>query len=245
MLDEGVRSRKKTEKNRKHTMVASIPNDIFQFSTWAAVHKGFNTGQPRVADLTSHGTDGIGVFEDGKLMALIDAKAYAIAQDGDVSRAQLHERLCYAMVTIFQPMRIAKFQGSDLTMKMLKELLSSVDALPGVGGGNSLLPFKIKGTFVGLDLETPLSSPNSREGVKGTVFGYKVPLWMEGISGPALHCHFLSEDGSGTELGGRVVSFRAIKEAVLGVSKCGRFHLGFPQGEDWEDMELLQRCRSG
>ena len=219
-------------------MVASIPNDIFQFSTWAAVHKGFNTGQPRAADLTSHGTDGIGVFEDGKFMALIDAKAYTIAKNGDVSRAQLQERLCYAMVTIFQPMRIAKFQESDINMKGLKELLSSVETLPGIGGGNSILPFKIRGTFAGLVLETPSPSPDRQESVKGTIFGYKVPAWMEGISGPVLNCHFVSEESSGTGRGGRVVSFEAVKGAVLGVSKCGRFHLGFPQGEDWEDVKL-------
>lgn len=44
-------------------MVGSIPNDIFQFSTLAAHTAGFNSGQPRTADLTSHGTDGIGIYE--------------------------------------------------------------------------------------------------------------------------------------------------------------------------------------
>ena len=79
-------------------MVASIPNDVFQFSTWTAVQKGFNSGQPRAADLTSHGTDGIGIFENGNLMALIDSKAYALIDNGESSPAQSSERLCYAMV---------------------------------------------------------------------------------------------------------------------------------------------------
>lgn len=220
-------------------MVASIPNDVFQFSTWAAVQKGFNTGQPRAADLTSHGTDGIGVFEDGRLMALVDADAYAISGNGNLSLARLQERLCFAMVTIFQPMRIIKPRESGISMKGLEEKLSSVEKLPGVGGQNSVLPLKIKGTFVGLKLEGPNIPSNYQDGIKGTMFGFKIPAWMEGISGPELHFHFVSE-GSGRDggLGGRVVSFEAVKDGAVFVGKCGRFHLGFPQGEDWEAFQL-------
>ena len=59
-------------------MVASIPNDIFQFGTTAATAAGFAHGQPSTADLTSHGTDGIGSFEDGRLMILNNGEAHAL-----------------------------------------------------------------------------------------------------------------------------------------------------------------------
>ena len=218
-------------------MVASIPNDVFQFSTWTAVQKGFSTGQPRAADLTSHGTDGIGVFEDGKLMILTDSEAFSIAENGKLSSAQLHKRLCFAMVTIFQPMRV--INDFRLDNRTLYEVLSSVEKVPGVGGQNSVLPLKVGGTFVGLRVEGPGGSIIEREKIKGTMFGYRVPDWMEGISGPGLHCHFVSEEKGGEGgLGGRVLSFEELKDAWVLVGKCGRFHLGFPQGEDWEAFEL-------
>ena len=220
-------------------MVASIPNDVFQFSTWTAVQKGFSTGQPRAADLTSHGTDGIGVFEDGKLMILTDSEAYSIAENCKLSPAQLHKRLCFAMVTIFQPMRVINPQEFGLDMKKLEERLSSVEKVPGVGGQNSVLPVKVGGTFLGLRLEGPGGSLVERESVKGTMFGYRIPGWMEGVSGPRLNCHFVSEvKGGDGGLGRRVVSFEALKDAWVLVGKCGRFHLGFPQGEDWEAFQL-------
>lgn len=84
-----IKSRKESFVAERHqdlgNMVASIPNDVFQFSTYAALKAGFNQGQPRTADLTSHGSDGIGVYEDGSLMMLKSGQAYAIAKDGKAS----------------------------------------------------------------------------------------------------------------------------------------------------------------
>ena len=38
--------------------------------------------------------------------------------------------------------------------------------------------------------------------------------------------------------GGRVFRFKLGDEAQIEVGKCGRFHLGFPQGREWENMVL-------
>lgn len=204
------------------------------------MQKGFDTGQPRAADLTSHGTDGIGVFEDGKFMVLIDSQAYAITDGATAIPAQPQERLCFAMVTVFQNVRIIKSPQENISMKGFEELLSSVDVLPGVGGTNSILPFKIKGTFINFKGTTTSGhTANIASCVKGTLFGFRIPAWMEAISGPRLHCHFVSDDEDGREsVGGRVTSFEVGKDAVIGIGKCGRFHLGFPQGEQWEGVNL-------
>ncbi|KAK7191499.1 hypothetical protein DPSP01_011016 [Paraphaeosphaeria sporulosa] len=223
-------------------MVASIPNDIFQFSTWTAVHKGFNTGQPRAADLTSHGTDGIGVFENGDLMILLDSRAYVVSAAGNATPARSNDQLCFAMVTVFQPLRLIKLaQEATLSFAGLKELLASTDALPTVGGMNSMLPFKVKGTFTNVTLiQKDSSQCRLVEKVKGTLYGYKIPAWMAGISGPSLHCHLMGveSDDDSSDIGGRVESFEAVADPDIGVGKCGRFHLGFPQGEDWESVRL-------
>jgi alpha-acetolactate decarboxylase len=238
--DETTSTRRPTFDSR--TMVASIPNDIFQFSTWTAVQKGFNTGQPRAEDLTSHGTDGIGVFENGDLMILLDSQAYVVSQEGNATPAMSNDRLCFAMVTVFQPLRLIKLAQEDtMSFAGLKQLLASTDALPMVGGMNTMLPFIVKGTFTGVALTMKNSSQSRQvEKVKGTLFGYKIPSWMEGISGPSMHCHLMgaeSDDG-GLAIGGKVESFETVANPDIGVGKCGRFHLGFPQGEDWESVNL-------
>ncbi|KAL6704541.1 hypothetical protein ACN47E_008170 [Coniothyrium glycines] len=209
-------------------MVASIPNDIFQFSTHAALHAGFTTGQPRTADLTSHGTDGIGVYEDGSLLLLKDKRAFAFSRDGKARSAVREAHLAFAMVTIYQPTFRVKI--ADASLDSLDALVSSNEFGPAKGI-NSLMPFKIAGRFEALDLE---DGP-SRSAIDGTVFGFVVPVWMKGISGPRIHAHFLDAN---EEVGGKVADFRMDEDAVLSFAKCGRFHLGFPQGEEWEGLKL-------
>jgi alpha-acetolactate decarboxylase len=209
-------------------MVGSIPNDIFQFSTFAALSAGFNTGQPRTADLTSHGTHGLGVYEDGSLMILIERQAYALRKDGTVVPGPMQERLPFAMVTIFQPTYRIKLP--TLSFDELEEIVSSEELGPAKGI-NTLMPFTITATFSGMELEQGGSFAN----IEGTMFGFVVPRWMREISGPRIHAHFVDEEEG---KGGKVAGFQIEEEATLGFAKCGRFHLGFPQGPEWENVKL-------
>lgn len=206
-------------------MVASIPNDIFQFSTYAG---GFNIGQPRTVDLTSHGTDGIGIYEDGTRMILVNQQAYQLAKDGTVSHGLANARLPFAMVTIFQPTYRIKLP--DLALDSLEELVSSSELGPAKGI-NTLMPFKIVGLFASVSLD----GAGSMSEVMGTMFGFVVPSWMRDISGPRIHAHFL--DANETK-GGLVTDFDLSEGVTLGFAKCGRFHLGFPQDPEWEDVKI-------
>jgi alpha-acetolactate decarboxylase len=211
-------------------MVVSIPNDVFQFSTYTAITRGFNTGQPRTANLNSHGTDGIGTFEDGTLMLLTNSIAYNL-KDGDAEPAPMDARLSFTMVTIFRPGH--KLDTRGLSIETLDLQLSS-STLGNLWGVNSLMPFQIKGLFTYLHIE----GGREYRDVKAVIFGFVVPRWMEGISGPRTHCHCVVEDtDKKMSLGGRVKEFET-RGATLGFAKCGRFHLGFPQGEEWEKQEL-------
>ncbi|CAO2647098.1 Nn.00g080200.m01.CDS01 [Neocucurbitaria sp. VM-36] len=209
-------------------MTGSIPNDIFQFNIYAALNAGFNTGQPRTADLTSHGTDGIGVYEDGNLMLLKDGQAYAIAKNGTARTAPMDARLPFAMVTVYEPSFRLKIPW--VTLETLDELISSSELGPAKGI-NTIMPFKIAGRFDFVDF----ADGAGRKKIDGTVLGFVVPAWMKHMSGERIHAHFLD---ASEEVGGEVTDFRMNEEAVLSYAKCGRFHLGFPQGENWEEMKL-------
>jgi alpha-acetolactate decarboxylase len=212
-------------------MVASIPNDIFQFGNYTAVRRSFNTGQPRAADLTSHGSDGIGIFEDGSLMLLRESVAYCI-RNGKADIAPMDARLPFAMVTIFRP--TIQVQIPTLILQSLDERLSR-RAVGHMWGPNTLMPFKVEANFASILLE----GGEEHYDLEGAIFGFVVPSWMEGICGPRFHCYFVGKvhEDSG-RFGGRVHDFEAKEVATLGFAKCGRFHLGFPQGEEWEKQEL-------
>lgn len=208
-------------------MVAAIPNDIFQFGTWAATAAGFNQGQPHTADLTSHGTDGIGSYEDGRLMILNNGEAYALSSDGKASPAPMDAQLPFAMVTIFRP--TFRMEVPSLDMESLDDLLSS-PKLAHARAVNTLAPFKVVGMFKSVEF----SHGGEQQDRAGIIFGYVVPTWMKGICGPRIHAHFLADSG---ETGGRVANFET-EVATLSFAKTGRFHLGFSQNQDWEDVRL-------
>lgn len=225
----------------QHIRSGHIPNDIYQFSTFSGLNAGFRIGKPRAEDLTKHGTDGIGAFENGNLMVLEAGKAYEIDTSGEARLAGPEKLLPFAMVTIFRPIREVRTVLS--CMKDLVELMSiaNMDISPlGVGGTNSYMPFQLEGLFEYMKVELAFGFGNTYRDVRGTIFGFAVPEWMEAVSGPRIHCHFLSEDPETDEVreGGRVVEFKTYGEAVLSPSKCGRFHLGFPQNPVWEQLDF-------
>jgi acetolactate decarboxylase len=209
-------------------MAPSIPNDIFQFSTSAALTAGFTTGQPRTSDLTSHGTHGLGVYEDGNLMLLLERQAYSIRKDGAVVPAPMDALLPFAMVTVFQPTYRVKLP--ELSFNGFEELIGS-EELGAAKSVNSLMPFLMRARFKEVDMK----AGGTLKDVEGTMFGFVVPSWMREISGPRIHAHFVDEEEG---KGGRVEGFEIEEEVTLGFAKCGRFHLGFPQGPEWEDVQL-------
>ena len=217
-------------------MVASIPNDIFQFSTYSAIENGFSQGQPRASDLSSHGTDGIGFFENGYVMILANGSVYTMDVKGHVKLASPSSRLPFAMVTIFQPMRAVVAQNP--TLEIIDELLSSVE---NTGGPNTLMPFKIEeieldhGSICGTSMH---KNPTAEliTNMKGVIFGFVVPNWMKGISGQRVHCYFLSSD---IRIGGRLLGFQSTGEFTITFARCGRFHLGFPQSTEWEELKFV------
>lgn len=203
-------------------MPASIPNDIYQYSLLSALRAGLQDGGPPVAFLTNHGTHGIGVFEDEERdMIQIDSVAYSIDQNGIASKADKEDTMPFVMVTVFQPAQRVK-PPPRTTSKKLKEVFER--------GKNTPMPFRISGGFKYIS-----TKQQTYWDVKGTIFGYAVPGWQKDVSGEGLQSCFLAEDQT---KGGRVTDFETGEGAVVEWAKCGRFHLGLPQDEEFEELRL-------
>ncbi|KAK8034711.1 hypothetical protein PG993_009706 [Apiospora rasikravindrae] len=224
-------------------MPSSIPNDIYQYSLWPAFAAGLDRGGPRVADLINHGTYGVGVFEkspsssppndasDGsgalpfatppKEMVQIEGKAYSIAYDGTVEAAEPRASLPYAMVTVFQP-----------TQRVELHLSFTFADLRKVVWPNSPMPFRITGAFRSVHTKQGLY-----EDVEGTIFGFMIPKWQATVSGDEYsQMRFIDDDRR--QGGGSVLGFEAGEGVLLESGGCGRFHLGFPQNEQFNQLKF-------
>jgi len=232
-------------------MVASIPNDIFQFSVISALVAGLAESGPQCAHLTNHGTHGIGTFSDmNGEMILIDRVAWHMTADGKVRKAALDAMLPFVQVCIYQP-EFRVRAPKRLTKQGIWGLIESQGGR--AGGRNSYMPFRLQGSFSSMDIRVVRGRQDKDAGlgeaadnalhktlkdVKGTMFGFSGPVWSAGISVEGLHCHFLSDEKDGERTGGHVKEFVAEDGVVLDWAVCGRFHLGLPRGDDWESLDL-------
>jgi alpha-acetolactate decarboxylase len=202
--------------------VKSIPNDIFQYSLNIAFDAGLKDGGPPVAFLTNHGNHGVGLFDDEEShMIQVDGVAYSIDKDGDAQPAEKDEQLPFVMVTIFQPKERAQ-PPTSTTSKQLQEMFER--------SKNTPMPFRLQGEFKYINTQQATFWD-----VRGVIFGYCIPDWQKAISGDRLQCMFLDADKN---RGGKVLDFETGEGTVLEWAKCGRFHLGFPQDEDYEELRL-------
>ncbi|KAF2718680.1 hypothetical protein K431DRAFT_287413 [Polychaeton citri CBS 116435] len=210
-------------------MPASIPNDIYQYSLLSAFQAGLKTGGPPVAFLTNHGTHGIGICEDEAAHLIqVDGRSYILSPDGKASPASDHTPLPFVMVNVFQP-TCSVHVPDGTTLSGLRYVFEAKGLTSS--GKNTPMPFSVRGTFkrIHLGLE------NELEGVRGTIFGYSIPVWQAELSGTGIQCCFITDD---LKSGGRVMDFEIGNEAVVDWAKCGRFHLGFPQEEQYETLTM-------
>jgi len=213
-------------------MPNSIPNDIYQYSLFSAYSAGLKSGGPPVAFLTNHGTHGTGYFESQPAdsssrpndMIQLDSTAYTIDSEGTAKQAERGACMSHTSVVVFQPTHRFKAPPGTSSTKIHQEVFSM--------GRNTPMSFSAKGTFKSITTEQKTYSGGS---VKGTIFGFVIPTWQKDVSGEGLVCCFLSEDKT---VGGRVEDFETGDAVEVDWAKCGRFHLGFPQDELYEELEI-------
>lgn len=208
-------------------MPNSIPNDIYQYSLFSAYNAGLKTGGPPVAFLTNHGTHGSGYFESTSSarpddMIQLDSTAYAISKDGSAKPADRGACMSHTSVVVFQPTHRFKAPPGTSSTKIKEEVFSM--------GRNTPMPFRVEGAFKSITTEQ-----KNYEDVKGTIFGFVIPIWQKEVSGDGLVCCFLSSDKT---KGGRVKEFETGEAVEVDWAKCGRFHLGFPQDDEYEQLKI-------
>ena len=219
---------KPTQTRSTSTMPNSIPNDIYQYSLSSAYRAGLTFGGPPVAFLTNHGTHGTGYFESSSGsgrpddMIQLDSIAYSIDSTGSAAPAEKSACMPHTSVVVFQPTYRFKAPPGTSSSKVKEEVFSM--------GRNTPMPCRATGGFKSIQTEQKTYSD-----VKGTIFGFVIPPWQKEVSGDGLVCCFLSED---KKTGGRVKEFEAGEVLEVDWAKCGRFHLGFPQEEKYEQLDI-------
>ena len=207
---------------------------LYQTSTINALLAGVYDGDTTLKQLAKHGDFGIGTFEalDGE-MVLLDGRVYQVRADGAAYRPGGSLRTPFAAVTFFKPELTSYVR--DLNHQ---QLMANILGL--VPSRNDIYAVKISGQFPYVKTRSvpkqekpypPLADVTADqptfefEDVEGTLVGFWLPSFMEGVNVPGLHLHFLDKK---RKAGGHLLDCRT-GQVVIEVDVSPEFHLSLPR----------------
>ena len=217
---------------------------LFQTSTIPALMAGVYDGRMTCAELKTHGDTGLGTFNalDGE-MVVLDGVVYQVRGDGTAHAAPDDARTPFAAVTFFEADRTDR-AADPMT---LDDLTKHIDGM--LPSRNLPFAVRVRGRFRYVRtrsvprqrrpyprlLDVVKNQPlfEFRE-VSGTLVGFRMPEYVEGINVPGYHLHFLTADRTA---GGHVLDLVTDK-VTIEIDSCRSIFVALPEKGDFDDADL-------
>ena len=179
------------------------PHSLYVSSPVNALVQGILREDKTLKQILTHGNFGLGTYNDldGE-MILLDENFYQIRADGTVSVASLNASSPYACVTAFVATHQIRLNGSFDYADLQKQ----IDGL--ILSKNLMYAIKIEGKFASVRARSVPKQSSYRplvdvagdqkefqfQDMSGVLVGFWTPDFMQSISVPGYHLHFLSAD---------------------------------------------------
>jgi acetolactate decarboxylase len=189
------------------------PQTGFQVSTLAALNAGVYQGSATVAQLKQHGDFGLGTFDglDGE-MVVLNGSVYQVKADGVADVVADNVKTPFYTVTSFRKERSLSLTGQMTYQAMQQQIDRQLPSL------NLPYAMRIQGTFPELKVRSvPKQIPPYRSlndvvkqqqrifelrNVRGTLVGFRLPQYLNGVNVGGYHFHFVTND---RRAGGHVI----------------------------------------
>ncbi|MFA6978359.1 MAG: acetolactate decarboxylase [Ignavibacteriaceae bacterium] len=221
-------------------------NVLYQYSVINALSAGVYDGDLTVKELKKFGNFGLGTFNniDGEMIVL-DGKIYQVKTDGIPVEAKKNLLSPFAAVTFFK---------SDTTIEVktpqtLKEIKKIIDA--AVPSANYLYAINISGEFQKVktrsvprqqqpfpDLASVIKNQVTFEkaSINGTVIGFKLPEFIDGVNVKDFHFHFLSDDKI---FGGHLLDL-IIEKGKIEIGIIKEFRCQLPSTKNYTETKFVK-----
>ena len=216
---------------------------LYQSSTMAALLAGVYDGDVSIRELLEHGDFGVGTFNhlDGE-MVILDGTCFHLHSDGSAETAAPDDLTPFAVVTHFTA--DSATQVSDLKRA---DLLTQVDA--HIPSANLFYAIRIHGHFRSVKTRTvaaqtkpypPMAdavkgqSQRTFSDVSGTLAGFRLPDYEQGISVAGYHLHFIDDEH---HHGGHVQDFDLARGTVA-VETSSEMRLSLPRAKPFMTANL-------
>ena len=228
-----------------HALVAHRHgSEVYQTSTMGALLDGVYDGDVTIRELLEHGDFGLGTFNglDGEMLVL-DGVCYQLRSDGSAEPAGPQQRTPFAVVTWFDADR--SFEVTEPVDRAgLKALID--ESLPSA---NLIVAVRITGDFSVIRTRTvteqhrpypPFTEATEDQhevtfhNVSGTLGGFRMPEYEQGVSVAGYHSHFVDAERSH---GGHALDYQLTRGRVE-ISVRSDLHLSLPRTPEFLAAEL-------
>ncbi|MCQ6963303.1 acetolactate decarboxylase [Methanolobus chelungpuianus] len=226
------------------TTLAYNSDTLYQVSTINALLEGVYDGDTSLRTLKGHGDFGIGTFNalDGE-MIMLDGEIYQVKDDGIAYLSNDSMTTPFAAVTFFEGDETLLI-NETMSKEELEEHLENM-----MPNRNIMYAVKITGTFDHMKtrsvprqeqpypklVEVTKNQPTFEfTSVQGTIVGFWLPAYMNGVNVPEYHLHFITD---GMDAGGHILEYD-ISEGTVEIDRTYDFYLSLPRDESFMDADL-------
>jgi len=234
--------------NELNAVQTDVQNDVlYQVSTIDALLEGLYDGEVTIKALKEKGDTGLGTFNtlDGE-MIVIDGEVYQIRTDGLAYLADDTMLTPFAAVTGFAADEVIVMQemvNSSEVASMLEQALPSKNIMYAIRIDGNFSSMKVRSVPAQerpypllVDVVASEQVVFEHEDVEGSIVGFWLPYYVEGMNVPGYHFHFI--DSERTE-GGHVLDYTLINGTV-GIDHTTGFELLLPSDDDFLSADLLR-----
>jgi len=211
--------------------MTDFESEIFQTSTMGALLDGVYEGDVSIRELLRHGDFGLGTFNslDGEMLVL-DGVCYHLRADGSATVADPDEQTPFAAVTWFHPdqsLQVSEPCDRVGLRAFIDEALASTNLMIAVRvtGDFSMIRTrtvtKQRRPYRPFTVATQDQQEVSFADVTGTLAGFRMPDYEQGISVAGYHSHFIDSE---RQHGGHALDYRLARGTVE-VSVRSELHL--------------------
>lgn len=218
--------------------------EVYQTSTMGALLQGVYDGNVPIRELLHHGDFGLGTFNrlDGEMLVL-DGVCYQLRSDGSATIADPEQKTPFAVVTWFHADHILQV-SAPCDRAAVKALIDGA-----LESTNLMVAVRVVGEFSMIRTRTvteqhqpyrPFTEATQDqqevtfEDVTGTLAGFRMPEFEQGISVAGYHSHFLDEDH---HHGGHALDYRLVRGTVE-ISVRSELHLSLQRTSEFLSADL-------
>ena len=222
---------------------------LFQTSTIGALLEGVYDGDVTFAQLKHHGDFGLGTLNclDGEVIGF-DSQFYQINVAGEVHPIADTAITPFAVVTFFdvdKSLDLRERSDWDDLQAFIRTMMPT---------DNLMYAIKVEGWFRYVKTRSVprQTKPYPRlaevvkhqaifefRNVRGTLVGFWLPDYMQGVNVPGFHLHFLTEDRTG---GGHLLDCQMLRGQVA-IDYTPAFYMALPDTDEFYQVDLHEDKR--